>query len=492
MMNRHHLEPWRESSLPRMSSSTGLSLKGRGEWTQLIEKANLEHKAHRERSRPRGTEPLTLESAVLRRAAIQTDLYLEVPPPARTLIEMIHNGKLPSPVADLVVKKCPLGGADTFAVVEEAARAPAQVSNQKSKPNVLEVTMGDPFREFAVDADEATGVALGRPTVLSTCSSREGGRGRSNSRNRSPSFYAVDESEQQLRRASMRTIRGKSFSDALCSNDVSRTLRSRPPLTAPKESVEIGFAAATGSRDIALRTEARLLVEIDEARDEKTRQLLQRRHEPKELVDRPTPVDNIYRQYAPVPQFERARCDRAFRDYDEYLFLTHDQIFHSTLEGDATGLATTAVHGDAVDRDEEVEWATTERLMGGGDEAVKLRMHKSLREANARIDTLNKSLRERIYSRGLTPMPAAPSSLELATVGGFSTPQPTLRRLSPVKLSSRLELLSMPAQRKIPPHSKSCDEYAELRQKVAQQALDDAAAARHVTLPVYLNLRSFV
>ena len=492
MPGRYH-EPWRESTLPRIPSGIGLSPDTRTQWTKLIARTNSEQKAYVDRAVPRSTEPFSLERAVLRRAAMQTDLFLEVPAPARTLLAMMREGRLSKPATDVVVNRCPLGGAETFAIVEEAAKAPAVVA--ESKPDVLEVYAEDPFGDITSEqfvAQESISPIAGASRTR-----------------RSSSFYAVDTVEYQMRKASVRTVRGKSFSDALCcGKGESRSLRSRLPLTAPKEPCEAGYAVASGSRDLALRAGAKLCADAREQRDEALRRQLQQHHSPKALVEDASPVDLAYRQYAPVPQVERARCDKAFTENDDYLFLTHDHVFHAVADAEERqispcGSAGSAADGDGENDDEDdVVW----RAQGLADNssssqsAIKLRMKRSLKAANERVEAIH---REHMSSRGTPPpphssmqgRPVAGSGREVALVihgerGGGEAPS---RRHSPQPhISDRLLLLSMPPPRKIQPETKTCDEYKEVKARLLRQSQDDAIVVRNVTLPVYLNLRSFV
>lgn len=291
-----------------------------------------------------------------------------------------------------------------------------------------------------------------------------------------------------------------------------------PPRYAICDGSGAGVIATTPSPNTKLRavTEAKIrqesLQELKAIADEKRKLLVRKRMS--KLMHPLTLSEAAETTYRPIPEAERERCDRAWRYNDEYWFLDEEkfrqdaQAAQIQREGSTTTSATRERRdpdcqggpGTAplqaqcrLPDDDDIVWTMSGPQYRTEAERMFLAVQRTKASAHVRAQEIANRTRGEI----LTVRSSG------ATLFRSGSPQPTKaeersvnrspKRVSPI-LRGRLAELSVPRVHSPPPPGSSlstAEDFQNRRERDAALRRESEESARHVAIPVFLNIRAF-
>lgn len=434
-------------------------------------------------------ETLCLEKAILNRAMMQCDLFLPQPQASGTLAFLMKHHRIPPKYIDKIRDVGVPGGGIGFAKLLEDI-----VENRLLLPD----DTPPPTVDVPADADHTTLATLllmdaSTSGVVSSVHPNE--RGASAAPSQELFFYSSKEQKQSAPPSLKKQILLDHITKAVESSKIEiepgwlkRMTTSGRPLPAAL------FGTTNFARDMQLRVSAAEdVVAVIENRKRLACRLQQR-----DLLRPLTPVctTSKLRTYSPISKDERNRCDAAWHDHPFYMFLDEAEVKRlADIERDKRASSTTALtvlhEGRSLSRYSSI----LHKLPEDSRSQYQFRLEDEALDWSSSGPAVRSEAEQRYLAIQLVKEQQHAVYHKIRNTNSAATtdtpPQNTSHHASPLKISSRLQELSAPRQAaRQSPIAFIKEHQMELVERAAEQqrvVLD----ARKVTLPVFLNIRSF-
>lgn len=446
-------------------------------------------------------ETLQLERTVMQRAMMQCDLYLPQPPTSSTLAFLLKHHRIPAVYADRIAEESPGGVQGLMRLFEDLIDSELPATAMSSRHN----TSGEERVDSTYDVDDGTLATLllmdaSTTSIVSSIGSKENKNKGTASLVPSKKIYFYHDGTG----INSRARESNSLKKQILYENIAKAVDSSKLQIEPnwlKRATAQGrpcpaalFNATSFARETQLRVSAvEDVIAVIENRKRHASHLQQRN-----LLKPLSPVDEMHHKqpmYSPLSKAERDRCDTAWHDHPFYVFLDEDDVkeeaeiekekraklassgsldFHvarslsryaSVIQG----------HGAMFNKhhlrleEEALDW-TSSGPMARSDAEQKYLAIQLVKEQQHAI---YEKIRQNIDNRTRSPL-------------GKHKDVP-----SPAKVSLRLAELSAPRNTSPPPVIPFFKEHElEIAKHQANEQLV-TSNARHVTLPVFLNIRSF-
>jgi hypothetical protein len=466
---------------------------GRGDPLSAVPSKMLVSPLRKRSLRDASDETLQLERTVLHRAMMQCDLYLPQPPTSSTLAYLLKHGRIPAPYIDRIIGGSPGGEVGFARLIEELVdnRLPAMCpSATDHERNSSTADADDRTLATLLLMDASTRSAVSSAIPIAAVPGLKSPAKRMY-------YYERRSATGDTTCSSQKQILLEKFAKAVDSSKLQiepdwlrrATTEGRP---CPASLLNSTKAAREAQLRVAAVEDVNAVIEN---RKRQAYRLSQR-----SLLKPLSPVEVHLTKplYSPVSKVERDRCDTAWHDHPFYMFLDEEEVksqanadkerrsklaANNSVELHAHNSRTLSRYASVINKndalwdqhhmrleEEALDWTSSGPTRRSDAEQRYLAIQLVKEQQHAIYETI----RQKLNYEKQKPSPQK---------GTLAQPR--------TMVSSRLAVLSAPRVASSPSVIPFAEEY---NQKLAKQAVEleqSTANARQVTLPVFLNIRSF-